>query len=293
MADAGEVMAGPIGREILGAAQIMLLVFIMGSHILTFSIMLNTLTNHATCTIVFGVVGLIVCLVCTLPRTLLNVSYMAIASFISIIAAVLITMVGVGIERPGDGRVEATVQTTLAKGFLAVTNIIFAYTGHVAFFSFISEFKKPEEFPKALFLLQGADISMYILVAVVVRRPFSPTASTPPFSSGVQSGWNQSSMLLSHTPTGLPLRRHVGRIARSRLDLRNGAKNRVRDLDPDHRRRGRHQRARGVQIHLRAALPRHGPHVQTQLVQLRRLGAHRADSLDCRLDHRRGDPDVQ
>lgn len=180
MADAGEVMAGPVGREILGAAQIIFLVFVMGSHILTFSIMLNTLTNHATCTIVFGVVGLIVCLACTLPRTLLNVSYMAIASFISIIAAVLITMVGVGIERPGDGRVEATVQTTLAKGFLAVTNVIFAYTGHVAFFSFISELKKPEEYPKALFLLQGVDISMYILVAVVVRRPFSPTASTSP-----------------------------------------------------------------------------------------------------------------
>ncbi|KAI4120738.1 MAG: hypothetical protein LQ347_007041 [Umbilicaria vellea] len=157
MADAGEVMAGPIGREIFGAAQITFLVFVMGSHILTFSIMLNTLTDHATCSIVFGLVALIVCLVSTLPRTLLNVSYMAIVSFISIIAAVMVTMIGVGIERPGDGRVEATVETGLAKGFLAVTNIIFAYAGHVAFFSFISELKKPEEYPKALFLLQGVD----------------------------------------------------------------------------------------------------------------------------------------
>lgn len=129
MADAGEVMAGRIGREIFGAAQILFLVFVMGSHILTFSIMLNTVTSHGTCTIVFGIVGMIVCLVCTMPRTLKKVSYMAIASFISILAAVIITMVGVGVERPGNGKVDVTVPTSLYKGFEAVTNIIFAYAG--------------------------------------------------------------------------------------------------------------------------------------------------------------------
>lgn len=132
MADAGEIVLGPIGREIFGGAQILFLVFVMGSHILTFSIMLNTVSMHGTCTIVFGVVGLIISLICTLPRTLLNVSYLAIVSFISIIAAVLITMIGVGIERPGSGHVDATVQSNLYEGFLAVTNIIFAYAGKLS-----------------------------------------------------------------------------------------------------------------------------------------------------------------
>ena len=54
---------------------------------------------------------------------------MAIASFISIVAAVMITMIGVGVERPGDGKVDATVQSNLYKGFLATTNIVFAYAG--------------------------------------------------------------------------------------------------------------------------------------------------------------------
>ena len=129
MADAGEVLAGRIGREVFGAAQILFLVFAMGSHILTFSIMMNTITFHATCTIVFSLVGMIVCLVFTLPRTLKKVSYMSIASFISIISAVMITMVGVGVERPGRGRVDATVKSDFAKAFEAVTNIIFAYAG--------------------------------------------------------------------------------------------------------------------------------------------------------------------
>lgn len=129
MADAGEVMAGRIGREIFGGAQILFLVFVMGSHILTFSIMMNTVTSHGTCTIVFGIVGMMVCIVFSLPRTLKKVSYMAIASFISILSAVMITMIGVGVERPGSGKVDVTVQSDLSKGFEAVTNIIFAYAG--------------------------------------------------------------------------------------------------------------------------------------------------------------------
>ena len=131
MADAGEVMAGQIGREVFGAAQILFLVFVMGSHILTFSIMMNTVTSHGTCTIVFGIVGLIVCLVFTLPRTLEKVSYMAIASFISILSAVMITMIGVGVERPGSGKVDVTVKSNFYMGFEAVTNIIFAYAGTI------------------------------------------------------------------------------------------------------------------------------------------------------------------
>lgn len=130
MADAGEVLMGRFGREFLGAAQILLLVFLMGSHILTFTIMLNTLSSHGACTIVFGIVGLIVCYICTLPRKLGDVSYLAIASFISILSAVIVTMADVGTQRPGDGQIAATMQQSLAGAFLPVTNIVFAYAGN-------------------------------------------------------------------------------------------------------------------------------------------------------------------
>ena len=205
MADAGEVLAGPIGREFLGAAQILFLIFVMGSHILTFSIMMNVLTSHRACTILFGFVGFIVCLICTLPRTLKKVSYMAIVSFISIVAAVVITMAGVGVEKPGAGQIDVTVKSSLYEAFEAVTNIIFAYAGteystiycsdlkdrpilthhlgHVAFFSFISELKKPEEYPKALFLLQGVNISMYLLVAIVTYCYAGVGVSSPALGS--------------------------------------------------------------------------------------------------------------
>ena len=79
MADAGDVLLGAVGREVFGFAQITFLVFVMASHILTFSIMLNVLSNHGACTIVFAVVGMIVSIIFTLPRTLKNVSYFSVA----------------------------------------------------------------------------------------------------------------------------------------------------------------------------------------------------------------------
>ncbi|MCJ1392217.1 hypothetical protein MMC18_005084 [Xylographa bjoerkii] len=98
MADAGEVMLGTIGREILGFALICFLIFIMDSHVLTFTIMMNVLTTFAICKIVYGIVDIVICLIFTIPRKLGSVSYMATAFFVSITAAVMMTMIGVGIE---------------------------------------------------------------------------------------------------------------------------------------------------------------------------------------------------
>lgn len=89
MADAGEVLFGRIGREVFGTAQLLFLVFIMGSHVLTFSIMLNTLSNHGTCSIAFNVVGLIVSFLFTIPRTLKNVSWFSIACELTLIIPLL------------------------------------------------------------------------------------------------------------------------------------------------------------------------------------------------------------
>lgn len=36
-------------------------------------------------------------------------------------------MIAIAIQRPGDGKIDATTKTDVATGFLAVTNIVFAY----------------------------------------------------------------------------------------------------------------------------------------------------------------------
>jgi hypothetical protein len=178
IADVGEIFLGPIGRELGGFLQTTYLIFIMGSHLLTWTIAMNTITNHATCTIVWSVIGLVLHAVLTFPRTLKNVSYLSIFAFISIFAAVMITMVSVGVTRP-DPTVYATVTTSFASAFSSVMNIIFAFGGHVAFFSFISELKDPRDFPKALYTLQIVNTSLYVIAAVVIYRFAGPGVASP------------------------------------------------------------------------------------------------------------------
>ncbi|EKM55232.1 uncharacterized protein PHACADRAFT_255698 [Phanerochaete carnosa HHB-10118-sp] len=178
MADAGYILAGPIGREVLGAAQVIFMTFVCGSHVLTGLIAFDTITAGASCSVLWAGVSAIICLVLTIPRTLNGISYLSVASFISIMAAILITMIGVGIIGH-QAPVKVTSNLNFAQGFLAVTDIIFAYAGHVAFFTFIAEMKEPQDFPKALYALQIADTTLYLVVGVVVYAFTGDKAVSP------------------------------------------------------------------------------------------------------------------
>lgn len=128
MGEAGEILAGAWGREICGIAQTTFLVFIMGSHVLTFSIMMNVLTDHSMCTIWFMVIGTVISFILTLPRTLKSVSHLSILSFASVLAAILITMIGVGVKGRAPGvEIEPTTDASFHKAFIGVMNIVFAY----------------------------------------------------------------------------------------------------------------------------------------------------------------------
>lgn len=78
MSDAAEILFGAVGREVATVAQITFFIFLMGAHILTFSIMMNTLTDHGACTVIFCLVGAVLCFILTLPRRLEEVSYLGI-----------------------------------------------------------------------------------------------------------------------------------------------------------------------------------------------------------------------
>ena len=82
--DVGEIIGKPLHMsrflsELFGWAQVLFQIFTMASHVLTFTICMNTLTDSVTCTMVWGVVGLLLFWVLDLPRTLGSVSYMSIA----------------------------------------------------------------------------------------------------------------------------------------------------------------------------------------------------------------------
>ncbi|KAI0689778.1 transmembrane amino acid transporter protein-domain-containing protein [Cytidiella melzeri] len=178
MADAGEILAGPVGREVLGAAQVIFMVFLCASHVLTGTIAFDTITSGASCSVVWAVLSAVICFVMTLPRTLNGIAYLSVASFISIISAIMITMIGVGVIGK-QGSIAVTSNLPFSKGFLAVTDIIFAYAGHVAFFTFIAEMKEPRDFPKTLYTLQICDTTLYLIVGVVVYAYTGSAAVSP------------------------------------------------------------------------------------------------------------------
>ncbi|KAJ5106574.1 hypothetical protein N7456_003249 [Penicillium angulare] len=183
LGDAGEILLGPIGREIFGLGQFLFCIFVMGSHILTFRVMMNTITNHGTCSVVFALVGMLLSLALSIPRTMKGMTWISFASFISIFSAVMITMISVGVESHPGRIIQATTETNLYHGFQAVSNIVFAYCAHVAFFGLIAEMETPQDFKKSLFMLQGFEISLYLTAAVVIYFYVGSEVSSPALSA--------------------------------------------------------------------------------------------------------------
>lgn len=123
----------------------------------------------------------------------------------SITTAVLITVVDVAIERPiGSGSFHVANELGFTGAFLAVTNIAIAFckiprrfqntelgassntlllASHSCFFTVISEFKNPDDWPKALALLQIADTTIYLVAAIVIYVFVGPTVPSPALSA--------------------------------------------------------------------------------------------------------------
>ncbi|KAJ5458983.1 hypothetical protein N7530_010927 [Penicillium desertorum] len=182
MADAGEQLMGRFGRELFGTGQLLFLIFLMASHILTFTVALNSITGHATCSIVFGLVGLILSLILSLPRTLEKMSWLSLVSFISIFVAVMVTMIALGVQNNGAA-VKPVVEANLVTGIMSACNIAFSYVSHNTFFTFMAELKDPKDFPKALALLQSIDMTLYIVAAVVIYRYTGADVASPALGS--------------------------------------------------------------------------------------------------------------
>lgn len=190
--DAAEVMGrtlwgprwGRICNEIAGWGQTIFMVFVMGSHLLTWTIALNNLTDSSHCTVMWAGIGLVVFWVWNVPRTLKYTSYMSIASSLSIFTAVIVTIVDVAIEKPiGNTSIDVFRALPFTSAFLAVTNIAIAFCAHSCFFTVMAELKNKEDWPKALAALQFLDTSLYLIAAIVIYVYVGPDVPSPALSA--------------------------------------------------------------------------------------------------------------
>ena len=183
IADVGHVLLGPVGRELFTLIQVIYLIFIAGSHLLTFTIAFNAITARATCTIAWSVVGLVVFVVGTLPRTLKGVSWLGAASFVSLFASVLIAMISLGASSSGTAHIDVTHNVAFYSGMGATAQVIFAYSGHITFFTVMNEFKDPRDFPKSLLMLQIIATTIYTVAAAVIYVYAGEDVSSPALGS--------------------------------------------------------------------------------------------------------------
>ncbi|KAK1963305.1 transmembrane amino acid transporter [Colletotrichum sublineola] len=187
--DAVELIGRSIGlgrafREVFGWAQTILQIFLMGGHILLWTICMNTLTNSSVCTVVWAAVGMLGFWVFNIPRTLKWTSWMSAMSCISIVVAVFITLIDVAVEKPiGNGTIDIFKSLRFSHAFLAVTNIAGAFSSHSIFFSIIAEFKNPDDWPKALAFLQITNTTLYIIAAVIIYVYVGPDVPSPALSA--------------------------------------------------------------------------------------------------------------
>lgn len=103
-------------------------------------------------------------------------------AFTSIVSAVFLCMIGLAVTNP-PAPVHAVKQTEFTTAWGAITDMVIAYAGHVAFFGFIAEMKEPKDFPKSLCVLQTVEIALYVAVAVVIYCYAGDSVTSPALGS--------------------------------------------------------------------------------------------------------------
>lgn len=198
------------GNRVAGeAAAIMLLLnnlFLSGFHVLTGSKILNTLSDHSQCTVVFQIITAVVCLVFSIPRTLKHVSFMGIISAIAMAIAMLLTLIYSGIQDhptygyngvwPAAGEAIYTTGKPMVTDFIlafnAALNITFLFIGQILYPSFIAEMEQPKDFPKALAVLTVAEVVVFT-VAAVVGYHYNGQYATAPLIGSLQEPYMRKS----------------------------------------------------------------------------------------------------
>lgn len=128
------------------------------------------------CSIVWVVVSALMLLLLALPNTFHGATYLGYIDFISIIAAILITMISTGVTASSAPGGLSAVQwsalppasTDFVTAFGAVASIVFAYSFNVVLFSFQSEMHTPKDIKYAVWSVGGVQIVIYVLTGALI-----------------------------------------------------------------------------------------------------------------------------
>ncbi|XWX01664.1 hypothetical protein V2A60_009692 [Cordyceps javanica] len=183
MADAGFIMFGPVGRELMAFGTFAFAIFGTGGQLLAGQIALATLSNSKLCNLVYTALFTVAALFLSLPRTFHGLGYLSILSVLSILIAGLVGMAAAGKEPVLDRTVQVAVSSDFYSAFASITNPVFSFAGHFMFFVLISEMKEPKHAMRSTYILQSFTTIYYIVFAAVTYGYLGSKVSSPSFSS--------------------------------------------------------------------------------------------------------------
>ncbi|EPE36889.1 hypothetical protein GLAREA_09052 [Glarea lozoyensis ATCC 20868] len=190
-------------------------IILIGFHVLTGAKILNTLSDHSLCTVVFSVIVTIMGVVMSIPRTLNHVSFMSMFSAACMGIAILLFLVFAGIEDaplygyggdyPSLGPVKTYAFPLPGTDFVAcmnaVLNISFLWVPQILFPTFIAEMEKPQDFPKSLAVLTGISVFLFVVPPAIGFRYLGQYSTAPAFGSLGVVAYKKASFAFVIVPT--------------------------------------------------------------------------------------------
>lgn len=169
--DYGRVLGGPWVEYIFATGFLINMVLTCASALITVSIGLNTISDHAVCTIGFTAITALAMWLLCIPRTMKFVAYCGWPSTVSIVGALMIVMISLGVAGPyktSGINVKAFGNAAFPQTASAFLNVAFAFSGNQAFPTVLAEMKNPSrDFPRAVTIEKCFSITVYCTVAIV------------------------------------------------------------------------------------------------------------------------------
>ncbi|OAA36855.1 neutral amino acid permease [Metarhizium rileyi] len=183
MGEAGYIMFGPVGREIMAFGTCCFAIFACGGQLLAGQIALASLSNNKLCLTVYTALFAIPTLLGSLPRTFHGLSWISIGSVLSIFIAGIVGMAASSVSPDPNRSVDMVVASDFYTAFISITNPVFSFAGHFMFFVLVSEMKEPQHAMRAAYALQSFATIFYVIFAGVTYGYIGSTVTSPSFSS--------------------------------------------------------------------------------------------------------------
>ncbi|ODN85248.1 hypothetical protein L198_07571 [Cryptococcus wingfieldii CBS 7118] len=174
--DAGGVLFGPWARRLFGTGMVLKSIGLAGSHVLVGRQAINTLSSYAICSVWYALIIAVVSVLMSYSREFGKLAALSWVSVSAILIASMITIVGTGAQADSN-LIEDGVpiewhafptDPSLTNVIGALTNIVFAYGGNMAVFSFCSEMRNPNDFKKSFAITQGLGAVVYCITGALV-----------------------------------------------------------------------------------------------------------------------------